>query len=216
METETLINLAVADDHEMFRKGVIEIITSFGGFNILFDAESGKELLEKLAQLKTLPDIIIIDISMPNGDGYETMVAIKKKYPEQRVLVLTMHRHELAVIRMYRDGANGYMLKNSNPKELKKALLSIYETGLYVSGVAANHFINTIRHADILPSLNEKEIQLIKLCCTDLTYPEIAVKMKITERSVAGYRDNLFQKLRVNSRSGLVICAIKIGLVAVD
>ena len=216
MEKEKLIRIAIADDHEMFRKGVMEIISSFGGFVIEIEAPGGKELFEKISKAATLPDIVIIDISMPHGDGYETLGAMKRKFPELKVLVLTMHKHEFAVIRMYRDGASGYMLKNSDPKELKKALMSIYETGSYISGLAANHFIHTIRKRNPLPALTEIEIQILKLCCTDMTYQEIAEHTKHTDRSVAGLRDNLFAKLGVNNRSGLVMCAIKMGLVSVE
>ena len=117
---------------------------------------------------------------------------------------------------MFRSGANGYLLKNSPPDELKKALLSIHETGLYFSEVASSNLYHRLQHSNIMPSLTEKEIQLLKYCHTDLTYKEIADKMVISERSVAGYRTSLFEKLGVNSRAGLVVCAIKMGLISVE
>ena len=158
MEPKKIHKLALADDHEMFRKGIIEIISSFGNFEVIIEAGDGKELLDMLAKASVLPDVVIMDISMPKSNGYDTLLVIKKKYPELKVLIMTMHKHELAVIKMLRDGANGYILKNSNPKELKVALESILETGIYLSGVATNHLMRTIQNYDVLPSLSEIEI----------------------------------------------------------
>ncbi len=211
---ESVIRVAIAEDHEIVRKGVIEIILSFGGFSIDFEACDGKELYDKLLIADTMPDIIVMDISMPVWDGYETLDAIRKKWPEMKVLVLTMHKHELAIIKMIRSGANGYLLKNSNPKELQKALHSIIDSGIYFSEVAsANLYNKLLQYSNVIPSLHEKEEQMLRLCYTDLSYKEIADKMGISLRSVAGFRDSLFQKLGVNSRAGLVICAIQIGLI---
>src|SRR5882757_8789478 len=106
------IKLAIADDHEIVRKGVMEIISGFGDFSIDIEADNGKDLYNKLLAAEVLPDIVVMDISMPVWDGYETLTAIKKKWPEMKVLILTMHKHEFAIIRMFRGGANGYLLKN--------------------------------------------------------------------------------------------------------
>lgn len=208
---ESIIRIAVADDHEIVLNGVKEIITGFGGFSVDIVASNGKELFQKLLSAETLPDIVVMDISMPVWDGYETLDAIRKKWPDMKILVLTMHKHEFAIIKMFRSGANGYLLKNSPPNELQKALQSIYETGLYFSEVASSNLYHRLQHSNIMPSLTEKEIQLLKYCHTDLTYKEIADKMNISERSVAGYRTSLFEKLGINSRAGLVVCAIKMG-----
>ncbi len=213
---ESIIKIAIADDHEIVLNGVKGIISGFGRFSVEITASNGQELYNKIAAADTLPDIVVMDISMPVWDGYETLDAIRKKWPAMKILVLTMHKHELAIIRMFRSGANGYLLKNSPPTELHKALLSIYDTGLYFSEVASSNLYHRLQHSNIMPSLTEKEIQLLKLCHTDLTYKEIADKMNITERSVAGYRTGLFEKLGVNSRAGLVVCAIEMGLVRVE
>ena len=117
---------------------------------------------------------------------------------------------------MFRAGASGYLLKNSPPHELQKALRSIYETGLYFSEVASSNLYHRLQHSNIMPSLTEKEIQLLRYCHTDLTYPQIGEKLNISERSVAGFRTSLFEKLGVNSRAGLVVCAIEMGLVRIE
>lgn len=213
---DSIVKVAIADDHEIVLNGVRGIISGFDGFTVDIAAGNGKELFQKLSAAETLPDIVVMDISMPVWDGYETLDAIRKKWPELKVLILTMHKHELAIIKMFRGGANGYLLKNSPPKELHKAMQSIVDTGLYFSEVASSNLYHRLLHSNIMPSLTEKEIQLLKYCHTDLTYKEIADKMNISERSVAGYRTSLFEKLGINSRAGLVVCAIKMGLVPIE
>ena len=212
----SVIRFAIADDHEIVRKGVIDMILAFGGYSLDIEAVNGKDLYDQLLAAEVLPDIVVMDISMPGLDGYETIVAIRKKWPDLKVLILTMHKHELAIIQMFRNGANGYLLKNSPPSELKKALQSILDTGLYFSELASNNLYHRLQYSAVIPSLSEKEIQLLKISHTDLTYKEIADKMGISERSVAGYRISLFEKLGVNSRAGLVVCAIQMGLIPID
>src|SRR5690349_7069624 len=114
---EPTVRVAIADDHEIVLNGVRGIISGFVGFKVEVTASNGKELYQKLLAMETLPDIVVMDISMPVWDGYETLDAIRKKWPDLKVLILTMHKHELAIIKMFRSGANGYMLKNSAPKE---------------------------------------------------------------------------------------------------
>jgi DNA-binding NarL/FixJ family response regulator len=210
---ESIISIAIAEDQEIVRRGVIEILHSFGNYRVDIEAENGKDLIEKIAAAPVLPGLAIIDVSMPVMDGYETMDILKKRWPDLNVLVLTMHKHEFAIIKMFTSGANGYLLKNSSPKMLQSAIQSILETGLYFSEIASGKLYHRLQHSNIIPSLTEKEIQLLKLCPTDLTYKEIADKMKISERSVAGYRTTLFEKLGVNSRGGLVVCGIQMGLI---
>jgi len=213
---EETINFAIAEDHELVRKGLIDMILTFGGFNMVIEAVNGKDLFNKLSVAPSLPDIVVMDINMPIWDGYETLDNIRKKWPALKVLILTMHAHEFAIIKMFRSGANGYLLKNSSAKELYKAMSSIHQTGLYFSEIASSNLYHRLQTSRVMPALTDKEIQLLKLCHTDLTYKEIADRMEISERSVAGYRISLFEKLGVNSRAGLVVCAIQMGLISVE
>ncbi|MBS1688875.1 MAG: response regulator transcription factor [Bacteroidetes bacterium] len=210
------IVLAIADDHEIFRKGVIEIISSWDEFSVTIEANDGKDLIHRIAKANTQPNICIIDINMPEMNGYDTLAEIKKQWPKIKVMVLTMLKDEYCFIKMIRNGADGFLSKNSNPKELRKALLSIHESGVYHSDLMARKFIRVMQETDVIPKFSDKELELLKLCASDLTYAQIADKMSITERSVAGYRDNLFHKLNVNSRVGLAMCAIKMGIVPID
>jgi two-component system, NarL family, invasion response regulator UvrY len=212
---DSVIRVAIADDHDMVLNGVKGIIQGFGGFSIEIIASDGKELYEKLLAADQLPDIVIMDVSMPVWNGYDTLDAIRIKWPELKVLILTMHKHEVAIIRMYKAGANGYLLKNSPPKELLKAIRSILDTGLYFSELASRTLYHKL-NSNIVVTLTDKEIQLLKYCHTDLTYKEIADKMNVSERSIAGYINVLFDKLNVKSRSGLIVCGIQMGIIRVE
>ncbi len=211
-----VINVAIADDHEIVLSGLKEIISGFEGFNVAFVASNGKDLFEKLQAAKQLPDIVVMDISMPVWDGHATLEAIKKDWPDLNVLVLTMHKHELTIIKMLKAGASGYLLKNSPSKELQRALLSIYRTDVYLSEMISSSFYNRIRQSDVIPSLSEREIVFLKHCALDITYKDLAEKIGISERTVAGFRVALFEKLQVNTRAGLVVCAIQMGLIHIE
>ncbi len=210
------INLAVVEDHEVVRKGVISLITGFGGFNVIIEAGNGKELFDKLCAAEVLPDIVVMDISMPTWDGYETLNEVRRKWPTMKSLILTMHKHEFAIIKMFRNGANGYLLKNCRPTELLDALLSIYDKGIYYSEIASGNLYHRMKFSELIPEFSDREIQLLKLCHTDMTYTEIGAKMFVSERTIAGYRTSLFEKLKVNSRAGLVVCGIQMGLIPVE
>lgn len=213
---DQLIRVAIADDHNIVVSGYAEIIHDFGGFSVDITAHNGKELLDKIGGADIVPDIVVMDISMPVMDGYETLDAIKKKWPEIKVLILTMHKHEMGIIKMFRGGASGYLLKNCKPEELQKALHSIYNSGFYFSEIASVNLYHRLQHSVLMPTLTEKELQLLKQCHTNLTYQEIGKIMHISERSVAGYRTSLFEKLGVNSRAELVVCAMQMGLIRVE
>ena len=213
---KSVTRFAIAEDHEIVRKGVIDMILSFGGYKMDIEAGNGKELFDKLSGAAMLPDIVVMDISMPVWNGYETLDAIRKKWPGLKVLILTIHKHELAIIQMIRSGANGFLFKNSPPKELQKALQSILDTGMYFSEIASSNLYHRLQQSNLMPFLTYKEIQLLKYSPTNLTYKEIAEKMGISSLSVVGYKNTLFEKLGVNSRAGLIVCAIQMGLIYVD
>ena len=211
------IHIAYADDHVVVRKGIIAILQSLGGIVVDADASNGRELIERLEALPRLPHICMLDINMPVMNGFDTIVALKKRWPALRILVLTIFETEHYIIRMIRNGANGYLLKSCDPDEIKRALTEIHQYGSYHSTQAPVHFTRAIQQNLIrLPSLTEKEATLLKYACTDLTYAEIAVKMKTTPRSVEGYRDSIFKKLQVSSRVGLALYAVQAGLVPLE
>lgn len=211
---ESSIKIAIADDHTLLRQGVCEILSKYG-FDIIIEAKSGTELIQKLEQAAVLPDICIMDINMPGLNGYLTLEQLKKKWPEIKTLALTMFDNEFSIIKMLSIGANGYLLKDSSPRELQQALMSIYEDDFYHSELVTSRLYKSIRSRNVykLPKITAKEMEFLSLCCSDLTYKEMAEKMHLSPRTVEGYGETLCEKLNVKSRSGLVMYALRIGIV---
>jgi len=206
------IKVAIADDHTLLRKGLIDLINSFGTFSVITEAGNGLQLIQELQQSQILPDICILDINMPELDGFGTLVKIRANWPDIKVLALSMYNNEFTIIRMLKAGANGYLLKNCDPAEFQKALLAIHERGFYDEGAIEKNILNKSLR-DELVSITPKELEFLQLCCSELAYKEIADKMHISPRTVEDYRDNLFRKLKVNTRTGLVLYAVKAGLI---
>ncbi|MDR3681366.1 MAG: response regulator transcription factor [Flavipsychrobacter sp.] len=212
-----MISIALADDHAILRKGVAELISKFDNMNVVYEAGDGKELLEKTAAQDKIPDVFILDINMPVMNGYETAHALKKKYPGCKILALSMYDNELSIIKMLRNGANGYVLKDADPSELRNAINEIYQHEFYYSDLVTGRVLKLLQVPETKNSnaLTEKETSFLVLCCSEYTYREIAEKMDVSPRTVDGYRESLFQKLDIKSRTGLAIYAIKTGIVSV-
>lgn len=214
-----MISVALVDDHELLRTGLVAIINSFDGYKVSLEANNGRQFIEKV-KAKTPPDIVLLDITMPLMDGYETSLWIKNNLPQTRVLVLSMLENDTAIIRMLKNGARGYILKDSKPKVFKDALDNIRDSGYYINELVSNKLMYYINHEDVyegdafaVNSLSENESTFLKWICTEKTYKEIADEMCLSPRTIDTYRDNLFKKLDVKTRVGLAIFAIKNGIV---
>ena len=213
----TLINIAYAEDQVATRKGIISLLENEGGLKVSIEADNGRQLITQLEKAKEVPDICILDIGMPELNGFDTLIELKKKWPKIKVLVLTIYCNDIYIIRMITNGANGYMLKTSHPLEIIEALHSIYKNGMYFSEVVTSYYFHAIQNKKLrVPEFTDKETQVLKYSCSDLSYEDIALKMHTTKRSVEGYRDSLFKKLNVNSRVSLVMFAIQFGLVPIE
>lgn len=210
---DDMLLVAVADDHTIVRKGIIELINNFGNFRVTIEAANGRELIENMKSAEQLPNVVLLDINMPELNGYETAAIIKNDWPEVKMLALSMHEHDYSIIKMLRNGVHGYILKGMEPGELKDALRQVGQYGYYHSDLVSGRLIYAI-HADKENELNlsQNEMEFLSHCCTDLTYKEIGVKMKLSQRTIESYRDALLKKLHIRSRSGLVVFAINMGL----
>lgn len=206
----------LVDDHNLFRRGISELINGFLNFEVIAGFENGKVFSTNIKN-QTLPDIAIVDINMPEMDGYETCRWIKEHYPDIKVLALSMYDDERAIIQMMKSGAKGYILKDADPKELENALEEIMLKGYYYSKLVGEIMLKSVQEFSISPSeLNEREINFLKYACSELTYKEIAAKMFVSPRTVDGYRENLCKKLEIKNRVGLVLYAIKHGIFQLD
>ena len=213
-----MIRIALVDDHVMLRNGLAALIQGIG-FDVLFEAGNGEECITTI-KAGQIPQVILMDINMPVKDGFETTRWITENHPEIKVLALTMVDDENAVIRMLKNGAVGYLLKESGPDELKMAIHAAAEKGFDYSEMVTGRLVHSIRGGDEeskasqqILHLTDKEMEFLKLACSELTYKEIADEMKVSPRTIDSYRDHLFQKLELKTRTGLALYAIKNGIV---
>jgi DNA-binding NarL/FixJ family response regulator len=213
--------IAIADDHAMLRKGLEVVINMFPNHQVLFTASDGDDLIKQLDP-NQLPDIVLMDISMPGKDGYQTTEYLKEHYPEINVLAVSTLESEAAIIKMIKHGARGYVLKDADPSELKIAFDEIMSKGYYYNELITRKVMQSIHQLvddknplPVFAKLTDREIQFLKLACSEKTYQQIAKEMFVSERTVDGYRDALFKKLEVTTRVGLVMFAIRNKLVDV-
>jgi DNA-binding NarL/FixJ family response regulator len=210
------IQVAIADDHTLLRSALARLIGTFDNYAILFEAENGKAVKTKLTQ-HIIPDVLLLDVNMPGMDGYETVKWMYQNYPQVKVLALSMYSDEKTIIKMLRLGAKGYILKNIEPDELKNALDSVIRKSFYLSDHISGKIVSGLNRdegkeeAEVV--LTEKETEFLRHLCAEITYKEIASKMFVSPRTVDEYRNHLFDKLKVKSRVGLVIYAMRHGLV---
>lgn len=213
-----MANIALVDDHALLRNGLSSLIKNLG-HTVLLEAYNGKDFISKL-DTNLLPDVVLMDINMPEMDGYETTQWIKENYPEITVMALSMYDTEGAILRMIKCGAKGYILKDSEPAELHEALESLFSKGYYYSDLVNEKIVDVLNSMDAnsaviksLVELSEKESEFLKYTCTELTYKEIADKMHMSPRTIENYRDTLFERLNIRSRIGLAMFAVRNGLV---
>lgn len=215
MET---IKVAIADDHQIFRKGVILSMRSYTNIKFVMEADNGQDLLEKIPESD--PDVILCDLKMPIKDGIDTTRQITKEYPKIRVIILTMYEDERFVGHLMDCGAAGYLLKSTEPAEIKKAITDVMSNGFYL-----NSFVNKVlikknySKQKFNPSLtsevviSEREREVLKLVCMEFTAAEIAQKMDISSRTVEAIKDRLMERFGVKNSVGLVFYAMKNQLI---
>jgi DNA-binding NarL/FixJ family response regulator len=212
--------IALVDDHVLLRKGLANLLSDLD-YEVVFQADNGKQFIERL-KTGEQPQVVLMDINMPLMNGYETTLWLKENHPDIKVLVLSMLDDEDSVIRMIRNGAKGYVLKDCHPDELKTALNAVLHKGFYHSEMVSGklvHAINQPQGKDTdqggAARLTEKETEFLKWICTEYSYKEIADKLNISPRTVDSYRDTLQEKLGCKGRVSLVLWAVKNGVVTV-
>jgi two-component system, NarL family, invasion response regulator UvrY len=212
------IKIALADDHVLLRDALASLVDQYEDCKVICRSGNGKELINCIKKNEN-PDVVILDLNMPIMDGYETASWLKDNYPDTQVLMLTMYDSEIAMIRLLQAGVKGFLKKDVHPDELKYAIQSVIQNGFYYSHHASGKLANLFRkdHHNTMPFqkliFTEQEIDFLKLSCTELTYKEIAGRMKLNPRAIDNLRDNLFEKVEVKSRVGLAMYAIKNGVV---
>ena len=208
-------NIAIVDDHILIAKAIAGVIDNFPNYHVLYEAENGKALIEKFKSRNNIPDIVLLDITMPVMDGFETAKWIRENHPDMLILALSMQSDDLSLIKMIKSGANGYLLKNIQPIELNKALDELTTKGFYYPEWAASKIFSSlsVEQSHKTPGIifSDRENEFLSYCCTEMTYKEIGEKMFCSTRTVEGYRDALFDKLGLKTRVGLAVYSIKSG-----
>jgi DNA-binding NarL/FixJ family response regulator len=216
MEYNT-VNLAIADDHEIFREGLTLLINKIPDFRLAGEARNGKELL---TLLKNEPvDVVLMDIRMPELNGLEATKILRKDMPDIKIIALTMFDDEQNILNMYHAGVSGYLLKNTNKVQFEEAVRTVYNGGTYFSNDATIHLIRKAvkeKDPDYGQPFNERETEIIKLLCKQYSSKEIADKICLSVRTVEGYRMKIMKKINVKNHSGIVLFALKNGLIEQD
>ena len=215
------ITIAIADDQMLFRRGMAAIINSFEGMTVVCETDNGRKLLTFLETTTQKTDVILMDLSMPELNGIDTMKIIHEKYPDQKVIILSVHNEEKFVIHLIELGANAYLFKNAEPEDVENAIRGVVEKGFYFSESLMLTFQRRLNnkkthvsvHDNIPITLTIREIDVLNQICQELTAQEIAEKLFISVRTVDGHRNNLLEKTGARNTAGLVIFAIKNNLV---
>ena len=201
-----MIKIILVDDHPLFREGIASRLNMHEGIDIIAEAENGKQLLEKLADAK--PDIVMMDISMPEINGMDALEIVKEKFPEVRVIMLSMHDDKEYIVSVIRSGAEGYLLKDISGEEMIAAIQKVHEGGKYFSGEVAQILVqeNTADTGDILTT---REQLVLRLISHGNSNKSIASQLDISVRTVETHNRNIKQKLLIDTTSGLVRYAIE-------
>lgn len=209
--------IAIADDHLLIAKAISNIVEGFADFEVMYEVENGKALQERMNQSGKIPDIVLLDISMPVMDGYATAAWLRENYPAVLVMALSVQDDDESLIKMIKAGARGYLHKNVHPAELEKALETLVSKGMYYPDWATSRVFLKMGEPDDIQRKNaieitDREKEFLQYASTELTYKEIGEKMFCSPRTVESYRDALFEKLDLKTRVGLVVYAIKNNL----
>ncbi len=211
------VTVAIADDHTLMRTALANLLTSRNEYKVSIQAENGKQLLDQIDS-HGLPDIILLDISIPVMDGFETMALLKKKYRNPNVVAITTYSDHTAILRMSSLGINGYLFKTFEPEEILITLDFVKRNGRYFSAAVHDKLFQASKN-DLyrkIGTIKPKELSFLKYLCTGMTYNEIAAKMYLSHHTVEEYRDALFQKFELKNKAELILFALKYRLVELE
>ncbi len=204
--------IVIVDDHILIAKALQGIINNFAAFEVIYVCENGRDLIQNFESKAKIPDIVLLDISMPIMDGFETVGWLKEHQPDIKVMALSMQSEEKSVIKMVSNGATGYLLKNAHPMELENALTKLNDNGFFYPDWASKIIFSSLNKSkDSEIKISDREKEFLKYTVTELNYKEIADKMFCSPRTVESYRDQLCEKLELKTRVGLAVFAIKNG-----
>ncbi len=215
------IKVAITDDQVLFRRGIASIINTFEGISIVLEADNGRMLLDTLQTLESLPDVVLLDLSMPELNGIETTKILHVSYPSIKIIILSVYGEDRFVTHLMELGVNAYLFKNVEPEEVERAIRTVMDKDFYFNEAFLNAMKNRLTNkrqkillTENIPStLTAREIEVLKLICKQNTAQEIAEQLFISVRTVDGHRNNLLEKTGVRNSAGLVLFAINHRLI---
>ena len=211
------IKIAIVDDHKLVSKAIENLISYNPDFDVIMNCPNGQDFLDSIRLAQDIPDVVLMDINMPRKNGIETTAELSKEFPNVKVIALTMEDHEGTIIKMLKAGAKGYLLKDMSPDILFDAIGIVHKKGIFYTDLVTQSLLKIKTEEKFMDTLNEtlkdREVEFIKLACSELTYREIADQMFVSPRTIDGYRDSVFVKLNVKSRVGIVLFAIKHNII---
>lgn len=208
--------ILIADDHSMIREGIKQLLELDGSIKVVAEAKDGEECID-LLERQQIPDVLLLDINMPKKNGLEVLQEIKKKKIKIKVLVLTVHNEVEYLLRAVDVGIDGYLLKDSNSDELKKAIFAVMDGETYIQSnlipLLNAKMMDRDQDNAKLEMLTRREIEVLKLLAVGMYNKEIAIKLNISERTVKNHVSNIFKKIDVTDRTQAAVFAIKNNLV---
>ncbi|MEP2935129.1 MAG: response regulator transcription factor [Gilvibacter sp.] len=206
--------VVVVDDHTLLGQAIGQMVSGFTNFEFAYHCPNGEELLKQLTLRQAAPAVILMDINMPIMDGIEATKIVSEKYPDTKILALSVEHDDTTILNMLRAGAHGYLLKDTKKNNLEMALEQLIENGYYHTNTVAKLLVNSLQKPNIIETLKPREREFMVHACSELNYREIAQIMCVSPKTIEGYRDALYEKLNIKNRIGLVLFAIKHKIIA--
>lgn len=213
---EPVIKVAYADDHDAVREGLVAILNQQANMRVVVEASNGRHLLDRIDQSGIMPDIAILDIDMPEMNGYETALRMRKNYPGVKSIAYSFYENEFNIIKMIKNGAVGYLTKGkSSLDDIFRAVREVHVHGHYYSDNVSKDVFEKAKHVKV-PEITEREMEFLHNCCDGLSNVQIADKMNVSSRSVEHYYDSLSKKLGIKNRIAIVAFVLKTGIVSLN
>lgn len=217
----TVIKVAIAEDQKLFRACLVPILNGYDHIEVVSEVSNGAELLAHFKQSGEVPDVVILDLTMPEMNGLETTEVLKREYPDVKIIILTVHNEERHIVKMVGMGVNGYLVKNAEIEEVIKAIESVIYKGFYfnettLQAIQSGMSQRRSKAFDPMSPLTQREKEVLELICKEFTTPEIADKLYLSVRTVDGHRNHLLEKTGARNTAGLVLYAMRYNIVSFD
>lgn len=207
------IKIAVVDDHYLFRQGLIGLLSDYDDLKVVFEAGNGRELLSQLK--KHQPHIVLLDIQMPDLNGQEATVEIRRLYPEVKIIVITMHTDEALIFDLMKKGIHGFLTKDKSVDHVIEAIYSVREKGFYYTEEVTKAMLSGVRNKQKLKTslsssnLSDREVEIIQLICKQYSIKEIAEYLALSPRTVETHKENILVKTDSKNIAGIVLYAVE-------